>query len=388
MRKTVQKLSFLVISLISISLSAQVSIGSSNVPEVFSVLQLDETTNPRGLRLPQISVFTTINSNVAVGANRAAGLTIYGVDSNRLNYWDGTKWRETGENLVIPGSGLMKKEYHIGLGAPLTKNTTVSLLSNNLNFNTNLSTFSLNKYLSVTKGRVSIDAKNIQLGSNEELTVSGYVSENSNTIAMNGDFAVKSGSTKFLSDDSGLDLNNNLRLEDSTRPTSQAAVDETNMKKKYYAFSNDNKGDVFWSKLSPQITIEKGTFLTGNISFVGNPARPATNSLTLSTGKWLVYARYPFLCSISGTQWMYIWSTIQDSAGVIRAGVGTSVDTNGYSMPEVMGLVEVKGTSDTFTLYVSTSNNNYAANWLSNNLINIFGKPEFFAILLDKPINR
>lgn len=71
---------------------AQVTIGDIKEPESFSILEI-VSNDKGGLRLPQM---TTQKRNditpVAKGNNLANGLVIYNLDTNCVEYWNGSKW--------------------------------------------------------------------------------------------------------------------------------------------------------------------------------------------------------------------------------------------------------------------------------------------------------
>ncbi|MDR1698846.1 MAG: hypothetical protein LBR75_03365, partial [Prevotellaceae bacterium] len=79
--------------------AAQVTIGSSKVPENFSVLEIDAHTHNRngGLRLPQLSQ-VEIDALAAeiTGKDAAKGLRVYNKDRNCVYTWNGTTWIEWG----------------------------------------------------------------------------------------------------------------------------------------------------------------------------------------------------------------------------------------------------------------------------------------------------
>jgi len=81
----------------SIGVNAQVTIGASDAPQSFSVLELI-SDGERGLRLPKM---TTAERNAVSGtdgafgtanATLALGLVVYNTTTNCLEYWNGTRW--------------------------------------------------------------------------------------------------------------------------------------------------------------------------------------------------------------------------------------------------------------------------------------------------------
>ena len=76
-------------------LSAQVTIGSSGAPQVFSILEL-VSNNTRGLRLPQLSAdqreALNLGSLTGDQAVKAQGLQIFNTTTHCVETWNGVKW--------------------------------------------------------------------------------------------------------------------------------------------------------------------------------------------------------------------------------------------------------------------------------------------------------
>ena len=77
-------------------LKAQVTIGSQDPPQPFSILELTTKIKQGGLRLPLLSTVERDNLNlkdlVDPEANAAEGLVIFNTTTNCLEFWNGTKW--------------------------------------------------------------------------------------------------------------------------------------------------------------------------------------------------------------------------------------------------------------------------------------------------------
>jgi len=93
MKKLISTLFIIYCTLISGVLQAQVTVGSNTVPQSFSLLELDASTQKGGLRLPQL---TTTERDALTGVTgnttTAPGLTIYNTTTSFIEYWDGTRW--------------------------------------------------------------------------------------------------------------------------------------------------------------------------------------------------------------------------------------------------------------------------------------------------------
>ncbi|GHT15892.1 hypothetical protein FACS189426_23730 [Bacteroidia bacterium] len=93
------------------SLYSQVTIGASEAPRDFSVLEL--MSDIKGLRLPQLTTAqrNTLGSALTLDpSNAPAGLTIYNTETNCLEYWNKQEWISlcddvTNPALPLPGAG-------------------------------------------------------------------------------------------------------------------------------------------------------------------------------------------------------------------------------------------------------------------------------------------
>lgn len=78
-------------------LLAQVTIGSGDKPQNYSVLELvSPSSAPKGLRLPCLTTQERSDLNLGTltgeAKTKAAGLLIYNTDDSVLEFWDGTNW--------------------------------------------------------------------------------------------------------------------------------------------------------------------------------------------------------------------------------------------------------------------------------------------------------
>ncbi|GHU62694.1 hypothetical protein FACS1894123_04080 [Bacteroidia bacterium] len=93
------------------SLYSQVTIGASEAPRDFSVLEL--MSDIKGLRLPQLTTAqrTALGNALTLDpSNAPAGLTIYNTTTNCLEYWNKQEWISlcddvTNPALPLPGAG-------------------------------------------------------------------------------------------------------------------------------------------------------------------------------------------------------------------------------------------------------------------------------------------
>jgi len=89
------------------SLSAQVTIGTNDPPQKYSVLEVVSTaTNPGGLRLPHVSDTdkAALEADLLADPGNSKGLLIYSTNNGRVESWDGTKWVATQQPWLVSGS--------------------------------------------------------------------------------------------------------------------------------------------------------------------------------------------------------------------------------------------------------------------------------------------
>lgn len=80
-------------TIITISAKAQVTIGSEKAPESFSILELDSSEG--GLRLNQVNASQKAQIQSKFNSSNkelSKGLTIYDTDTQTIQYWDGDNW--------------------------------------------------------------------------------------------------------------------------------------------------------------------------------------------------------------------------------------------------------------------------------------------------------
>jgi len=74
---------------------AQVTIGTNEAPQKYSVLEVVSTANNTGgLRLPHLSDAdkSAIDSDILANPDKSQGLLIYSTTNSRVEFWDGTEW--------------------------------------------------------------------------------------------------------------------------------------------------------------------------------------------------------------------------------------------------------------------------------------------------------
>lgn len=77
------------------AIKAQVSIGTNNPPQKFSILEIhSETSHTGGLRLPQLTEDDKngMGSKLLESIEKSKGLTIFNIITGQIEFWDGEKW--------------------------------------------------------------------------------------------------------------------------------------------------------------------------------------------------------------------------------------------------------------------------------------------------------
>lgn len=127
-------LSFLVTILFFTSqLKAQVTIGSTEPPSTFSLLELSTNLKQGGLRMPQLTVEDRDNilTPQLASSPEAVGLIIYNTTSDCLEFWNGSKWvslckgtpsisAEPASIWLSPSTGNSSKTVTVSSSAPWT----------------------------------------------------------------------------------------------------------------------------------------------------------------------------------------------------------------------------------------------------------------------------
>ncbi len=89
---TLNSLLILAILMASSNLNAQVTIGSEEAPQSFSLLEITTVNQDGGLRLPQLNTAERDALDLSSNPDKAKGLVIYNTDNNCLEFWNFTQW--------------------------------------------------------------------------------------------------------------------------------------------------------------------------------------------------------------------------------------------------------------------------------------------------------
>lgn len=142
----------LIISIV-IQANAQITIGSRKAPEQFSILELDASS--KGLRLNQLSQDqrNILTQQLLQGQESTKGLSIYNIETEKIQYWEGSKWINTigldsvfSEDSYLQSKGDSKAPEWTTIKFPIVKRGeyymySASIKDDNIGFITSDTTF-------------------------------------------------------------------------------------------------------------------------------------------------------------------------------------------------------------------------------------------------------
>ena len=370
---------------------AQVTAGSNTPPASFSVLQLDKTTG--GLRLPQISNRSLININASSTTARkelAKGLMIYNTNTGWVEYWDGISWTPITQSLYF-GNGLSAytPDGLIGLGGSLTRNTTINLNGNNLNFLTSTATtskFTVNDDVFTINNR-NILFKPTRFSVNTNLfSITGDAIISNPYVGGTGVFTMKSVTT------TGTDTGNSLAVTNGNVAIAGKLTykDNGDNSTNGHVLVSSSAGVGYWASLKPETNFQYGTVNTSaTVAQTTNSNRTIIDTysitsapLVLTEGKWMIFVYYA--TTSTGTANYYVWTRLYqkpDSGSktlVTTMGKPTSTnDTNKATFPDLVFVVDVTERTE-FTLECGTRN-------AGTQLTTAYGEPYFFGMSIIEP---
>ena len=94
----------LMIALFASPLKAQVTIGSQDVPQPFSILELTTKNKDGGLRLPHLTTAERDALGITTAMAKAEGLVIYNTDIDCVEFWSGSEWIRLCTDVLLPNS--------------------------------------------------------------------------------------------------------------------------------------------------------------------------------------------------------------------------------------------------------------------------------------------
>lgn len=352
---TIAVFALLIIS--TIPLRAQVTIGSNNIPEDFSILQIE--SEKRGVRLPQNTTTEKTSLNMTgksvIEKSTAAGLVIYNKTDGAAEYWDGTKWislkKQVPVGLAASNGLTLADENKIELGGTLNANTTISIGANELSFP--------------------------DTGTNGE---GEFNIQNNALVAKSGNVGIQNANPVTKLHITSSTPGQGLRIQDGSENDD-------------YVLVSDAVGNASWAPLKPFQSVAIGAVKTegsalGTDQYFptnGSRVKVSRRDITLYPGKWLVMAKLASrTIGASGTNTQYTHSLYlyNETASTDQSTVSMFPERSGWkvSVPQMVQYVEIN-TTTTFSLYSSRQSSG------GNERPYIFntfgGEGFFFAIRID-----
>lgn len=363
---------------------AQVTIGDDISPEIYSILQIEG--NSGGVRLPQVTLQQRNDlTAILTGNNESEGLTVYNLNSNRIEYWNGSDWAvlpitvaENGLNLT----GLNK----IKLGGDLAKHTTIEGATNSLYFDNTTGEFNIGPDLVVIKdGKIGIGTTTPQsllhIDAKSDNSATPDSAQLSNDIIIDHQGKIGVGIMPEATDPSPLQVNGPLKFNNIGNMT----IGNT-----YLLTTDDGSGQVKWKKNVSLTKLVVGQAGGGYGGYVNTNAY-TTIKLELPPGEWIIQTTLLLVLrqALAGTQ--YLWGTCYwaetQTATMPSPDVISGKNISGL-IPGVLpvgiafGLTYVKNTTEqekTYYLMMRAATGNYPAtlqwfnvgggNWGENSIV-------------------
>jgi len=302
-----------VLFLSSTTAVAQITVGSDQEPEDFSMLQVEAAPADKrtGIRMPQLdnAAKAALEAKITVSQaqkDKAKGLMIFNSDTKGLEYWNGTKW------ITIPN--IVSTSSLTGENGIAVSGTNVSLNTNGLltEASTGIDLNDSQLSFPATTGKFIVQANS---GAENTLTVTGG-KVGVGTDAPTADLHIKSSSVggAFKMSEKGV-LPGELDV----------------------LYAQDNLGTAYWRQIDRFSIIESVTIPSGiNVPYATAEPYPAISSqINLTSGKWLVMATMPVTSSNNGGRgtWLVLYKFDQDGNNrqTVSAYMGTHSGTVPYT---------------------------------------------------------
>lgn len=343
---------------------SQVTIGEDIAPESFSALQIADTNG--GLRLPQLTATQVISLKAQLDAlnaserQAAAGLIIFNMSNQEIEYWEGSEWTIVGSTATIE-NGIIKNAITgvVELGGSLTENTYIHVNDKNMEFTEGKWTIN-NTVLEIDGQTIKLTPSNLNMLENT-LSI-----DNAENTKLTGKLTVSNSNNIVTIENETIQIQGKIRYDDSKKANKKV-------------LTAGYSGRAYWGDLRQQeLTRVTATLKSDGTSILSNGANSiiSTTSLKLKPGKWLVFAKITARTTASTR--MHLWLKLLKGNKTI-CNVGGDVDNSGHTTPQFTFFLTVD-TETTYDLGVSTSNN---PTYIVSN--GVYGQPHFYAILIDEP---
>ncbi|WP_029904570.1 hypothetical protein [Prevotella sp. 10(H)] len=397
-----QKLLLLaLLGIISLTIKAQVTIGSNTPTESYEILRIDGSSD-KGLRLSRLTQaqrdeMTNNLITISTAKKEAAkGLVIYNTTYGRIEYWNGDEWYVFGSPFNL-SNGLRLESNTAKLGNDLTEDTQIDQQGYNMSFRTRRGLLTINTdALHVD----SLDVKNNNLDEFYVDTV--FTVKNKKDVALNtgkSGFSVNNNTLRIVND--SVRINNNFQYRDGNEHLATAT---TNI----ILGSKSTTGKSNWKELLPSV-VNRPFRITWNIgdqsgtgpNFLPDYWHQITNNLQLEKGKWLLIGRLAVYSSYATNQssgdyanYMSYIRLVKDDSGsgtVLytsstlpeRKSTGGNENGGSYSVPQMIYYLDASDSATYHIEFKTKKKNTWRTAYNNSSNFNIGGSQYFYAIKLN-----
>ena len=169
--------------------SAQVTIGETKVPEIFSLLELISKNN-KGLRLPQIETIA-MRDAMADAAFKASplsqGLQIFNMETKCVETWNGFAWISSCFDICKASVSLSAASYNVTIGSTVDLTASVIGVSLPITYLWERSFDQTNWFVISGQTSATYNIPAVSIGTTYyRVSVTGCLTTHSNTVAIKG----------------------------------------------------------------------------------------------------------------------------------------------------------------------------------------------------------
>lgn len=366
------------------SAEAQVTIGSTKLPEKYSLLEIDSEDG--GVMLPHISsteMDTWAADPTFTGNVKSKGLMAYNPDTKSIVYWDGLAWRFVNSMLNVAaenGVTYTPITSTLKLGGNLTENTELVFGSNALTFDlgTQGSTLSVNSDVQIKEE----DVKVIPTGG----------------ITINDIHSIKQEQATFKVDELNISASGaakpNVLLDGDGLTFTELALNIPGVASSNMLTIDPTTQQVEWQPIRPFSSVLSGTIYP-NVSVSGSNTT-VSSSIKLPKGQYLVFASVNMI-QVATSAYMYNWIGLKivttDNAGVkttesrrlngVMPEDKKTTEGYSYSTPSFKYYLNIDKEAEISVFVVSSNSSNNKTNVIYDG--SMAGPSYFKAVRIDLP---